>query len=166
MNDYGFELLSDTDVVIDEAIIRKVMSRENLLNDIQKSINAAEMARRKFRDIATIAGLILPNNRGRQATNRNLQASAGIFFNVFEQFDSNSLLLRQAYDEVFYEQLEEPRLAAALQRIQESDIVIKEINGAYTPLSFPIKVDSMRNNVTSESLEERIKKMKADMVKL
>jgi ATP-dependent Lhr-like helicase len=166
MNDYGFELLTDVDFEIDETIVRKIMSRENLLNDIQKSINAAEMARRKFRDIATIAGLIMPNNRGKQATNRNLQASAGIFFNVFEQFDPQSLLLRQAYDEVFYEQLEEPRLAAALQRIQESVIIIKEIHGAYTPLSFPIKVDSMRNNVTSESLEERIKKMKADMVKL
>ncbi len=166
MNDYGFELLSDMDVELNEAVVRKIMSRENLINDIQKSINAAEMARRKFRDIATISGLILPNNRGKFATNRNLQASAGIFFNVFEQFDSNSLLLRQAYDEVFYEQLEEPRLAAALQRIQESNIVVREINGAYTPLSFPIKVDSMRNNVTSEKLETRIQKMKADMLKI
>ncbi len=154
------------DVELNEAVVRKIMSRENLINDIQKSINAAEMARRKFRDIATISGLILPNNRGKFATNRNLQASAGIFFNVFEQFDSNSLLLRQAYDEVFYEQLEEPRLAAALQRIQESNIVVREINGAYTPLSFPIKVDSMRNNVTSEKLETRIQKMKADMLKI
>ena len=166
MNDYGFELLSDQPVPLNEDNIRTLLSSENLLADIQKSINAAEMARRKFRDIATISGLILQNNRGKFQNNRNLQASAGIFFNVFEQFDAQSLLLRQAYDEVFYEQLEEPRLAAALARIERGKIVIKEINGVFTPLSFPIKVDSIRNSVTSEKLETRIQKMKADMLKL
>ncbi len=165
MNDYGFELLSDADFEVNELLLRKLLSKENLLSDIQKSINAAEMARRKFRDVATISGLILQNNRGKFVSNRNLQASAGIFFNVFEQFDTASLLLRQAYDEVFYEQLEEPRLAAALERIEQGDVVIKEIHGAFTPLSFPIKVDSMRNNVTSEKLETRIQKMKTDMLK-
>ncbi len=166
MNDYGFELLSDVPIPIDEQNIRTILSGENLLSDIQKSINAAEMARRKFRDIATISGLILQNNRGKFTSNRSLQASAGIFFNVFEQFDTSSLLLRQAYDEVFYQQLEEPRLAAALERIKNSKIIIKEIEGAFTPLSFPIKVDSMRNTLTSEKLETRIQKMKADMLKV
>ncbi len=165
MNDYGFELLTDVDLQLDEPTLRKVLTPENLISDIQNSINATEMARRKFRDIATISGLILQNNRGKFQTNKNLQSSAGIFFNVFEQFEANSLLLRQSYDEVFYQQLEEPRLAAALQRIEQSDIILTEIRGAFTPLSFPIKVDSKRNAISSESIEERIKKMKADMVK-
>ncbi len=161
MNDYGFELLSDVDVEINEDIVRKVLSTENLLRDIQSSINATEMARRKFRDIATISGLIMQNNRGKYQSNKNLQSSAGIFFNIFEQYDSKSLLLRQAYDEVFYQQLEEPRLQAALERIAAGRIVIKEIHGAFTPLSFPIKVDSKRNTITSEDLESQIRKMKA-----
>ncbi len=166
MNDYGFELLSDQQINIDHENVRELLSGENLILDIQKSINASEMARRKFRDIAVIAGLIFQGFKGKKQSNKNIQSSAGIFFNVFEQFDKDSLLLRQAYDEVFYQQLEEPRLAAALERIKHSAIVIKEVFNAFTPLSFPIKVDSLRDTMTSESLETRIQKMKADMVRL
>ena len=165
MNDYGFELLSDQPINIDDENIREILSGENLISDIQRSINAGEMAKRKFRDIAIIAGLIFQGFRGQKQTNKNLQASAGIFFNVFEQFDADSLLLRQAYDEVFYQQIEEPRLAMALARIQQGSIIIKELN-VFTPLSFPIKVDSLRNDISSEKLETRIQKMKSDMLKI
>lgn len=165
MNDYGFELLSDQPINIDEENVKEIFSGENLIADIQKSINASEMARRKFRDISIIAGLIFQGFKGKKQSNKNLQASAGIFFNVFEQFDPNSLLLRQAYDEVFYQQLEEPRLAAALERIKGGEILIKEVN-VFTPLSFPIKVDSLRDTITSEKLETRIQKMKSDMLKI
>jgi ATP-dependent Lhr-like helicase len=90
-----------------------------------------------------------------------LQSSAGLFFNVFSDFDKHNLLLRQAYDEVFYQQLEEPRLASALERIQKGNIIITHPN-SFTPLSFPIKVDSLRESMSSEALEERIARMKAD----
>lgn len=165
MNDYGFELLSDIPIDVTYDNIRTLLSGENLITDIQRSINASEMARRKFRDIATVAGLIYQGFKGAKQTRKNLQASAGIFFNVFEQFDPSSLLLRQAYDEVFYQQIEEPRLAAALERIKRSNIVIRETT-VFTPLSFPIKVDSLRDNITSEKLETRIQRMKADMLKI
>ncbi|MCP9752109.1 ligase-associated DNA damage response DEXH box helicase [Ferruginibacter sp. HRS2-29] len=165
MNDYGFELLSDQPIDITDENVKTILSGEHLIADIQKSINAGEMAKRKFRDIAIIAGLIFQGFKGQKQSNRNIQASAGIFFNVFEQFDNNSLLLRQAYDEVFYQQLEEPRLAAALERIKHSNIVIKELE-VFTPFSFPIKVDSLRDNITSEKLETRIQKMKSDMLKV
>lgn len=160
MNDYGFELLSDKPIPFNVENASTILSPENLLQDIQKSINASEMARRRFRSIATIAGLIFTNYAGKQKTNRSLQASAGILFNVFEQYDAKNLLMRQAYDEVFFQQLEGPRLAAALQRVADCEIVITEAT-EFTPLSFPIKVDSIRENISSESLEQRIEKMKA-----
>lgn len=160
MNDYGFELLSDRPIPFDDNNAPSILSPENLLQDIQQSINAAEMARRRFRSIATIAGLIFINHPGKQKTNRSLQASAGILFNVFEQYDANNLLMRQSYDEVFFQQLEGPRLAAALKRIAESKIVISHCT-EFTPLSFPIKVDSIRENISSETLEQRIEKIKA-----
>ena len=81
---------------------------------------------------------------------------------MLEQYEPGSLLLRQAVDEVFFEQLEEPRLQAALQRIEQSRIIITDPE-YYTPLCFPIKVDSIREAISSESLEERVLKMiKAD----
>ncbi|WP_233165891.1 ligase-associated DNA damage response DEXH box helicase [Pedobacter sp. ASV12] len=164
MNDYGFELLSDIEIPMDDAIAYEVFSPNNLTEDIALSINATEMARRKFRDIACIAGLVFQGYPGKYVANRHLQSSAGLFFNVFSDFDRHNLLLRQAYDEVFYQQLEEPRLAAALHRIQQSLIVITYPQ-RFTPLSFPIKVDSLRANMSSEELEQRIERMKGEVFK-
>ncbi|TCC90268.1 ligase-associated DNA damage response DEXH box helicase [Pedobacter frigiditerrae] len=164
MNDYGFELLSDIEIPMDDAIAYEVFSPENLTEDISLSINSTEMARRKFRDIACISGLVFQGYPGKYVANKHLQSSAGLFFNVFSDFDKNNLLLRQAYDEVFYQQLEEPRLAAALHRIQQSTIVITHPK-RFTPLSFPIKVDSLRANMSSEELEHRIEHMKVEVFK-
>ncbi|MBC7615611.1 MAG: ligase-associated DNA damage response DEXH box helicase [Pedobacter sp.] len=164
MNDYGFELLSDTEIPMDDAIAYEVFSPVNLAEDIKLSINSTEMAKRKFRDIACIAGLVFQGYPGKYVANKHLQSSAGLFFNVFTDFDKHNLLLRQAYEEVFYQQLEEPRLAAALHRIQQSTIVITQPK-SFTPLSFPIKVDSLRANMSSEELENRIEKMKAEATK-
>ncbi len=162
MNDYGFELLSDIEIPMDDAIAYEVFSPENLTEDITLSINSTEMARRKFRDIACISGLVFQGYPGKYVANRHLQSSAGLFFNVFSDFDKHNLLLRQAYDEVFYQQLEEPRLAAALHRIQQSTIIITHPK-RFTPLSFPIKVDSLRANMSSEELEQRIERMKVEV---
>jgi ATP-dependent Lhr-like helicase len=164
MNDYGFELLSDIEIPMDDAIAYEVFSPVNLTEDITLSINSTEMARRKFRDIACIAGLVFQGYPGKHVANKHLQSSAGLFFNVFSDFDKHNLLLRQAYDEVFHLQLEEPRLAEALRRIQESTIVITHPK-RFTPLSFPIKVDSLRANMSSEELEHRIERMKLEVFK-
>ncbi len=165
MNDYGFELLSETEIPMDESIAYQVFSPENLTTDISQSINATEMARRKFRDIACISGLVFQGYPGKYVANKHLQSSAGLFFNVFSDYDKHNLLLRQAYDEVFYQQLEEPRLAAALQRIQAGAIIITHPK-SFTPFSFPIKVDSLRENMSSEELEQRIIRMKAESEKI
>jgi ATP-dependent Lhr-like helicase len=164
MNDYGFELLSETEIPMDDAIAYEVFSTKNLTEDIKMSINATEMAKRKFRDIACIAGLVFQGYPGKYIANKHLQASSGLFFSVFNDYDKHNLLLRQAYDEVFYHQLEEPRLIEALNRIQENLIVITQPQ-SFTPLSFPIKVDSLRENMSSEELEHRIAKMKLEAEK-
>jgi ATP-dependent Lhr-like helicase len=164
MNDYGFELLSDIEIPIDDSIAYDIFSPDNLLEDINLSINSTEMARRKFRDIACISGLVFQGYPGKYVPNRHLQSSSGLFFQVFSDYDAHNLLLRQAYDEVFYQQLEEPRLYAALNRIQNSKIIITKPK-KFTPLSFPIKVDSLRENMSSEALEQRIERMKIDTTK-
>ncbi len=161
MNDYGFELLSDQQLEFTPEQLKTIFSTENLTADISKSINAAEMAGRKFRDISVIAGLVMRNYAGHLKNNKNLQSSSGLIFRIFEQYDPQNLLLRQAFDEVFYQQLEEPRLMAALQRILRSKIVIIRA-GAFTPLSFPIKVDSLRQNLSSEELDTKIRRMQEE----
>jgi ATP-dependent Lhr-like helicase len=80
---------------------------------------------------------------------------------VFKEFDADNLLLRQAYQEVYEQQMEEVRLRLAFHRIQSHPIILKWPS-RFTPLSFPIIADGLnRNNLSSENLEDRIKKMAA-----
>lgn len=164
MNDYGFELLSDQPIPLDDTNVYELFSPDNLLQDIQRSINSVEMAKRKFRDIAVIGGLIFQGYPGAHKKARHLQSSASLLFKVFNEYEPDNILIRQAYQEVFTQQMEEIRLRNALQRIQTSKIVIT-IPKRLTPFCFPIKVDSLRENLSSEKLEDRIKKMQQQLEK-
>lgn len=158
MNDYGFELFSDSEIKLGEEQLNEILKVEDLTHDLLSSINATEMARRKFRDIAVISGLVIQTLPGAQRSNKSLQSSAGIIFKVLEEHDPENLLLKQAYTEVFNQQLEEQRLRAAFERISKSKIIFKYAT-AFTPLSFPIKVDSLRQSLSSEDLATRIQKL-------
>ncbi len=162
MNDYGFELLSDQPVPVDDSNVYELFSPENLLADIQRSVNATEMARRKFRDVAVIGGLVFQGYPGEQKKARHLQASASLLFNVFSEYEPGNLLLRQAYQEVMDQQMEEVRLRDMLNRIQQSNVVIT-FPQQLTPFCFPIKVDSMREDLSSEKLEDRVRKMQQQL---
>ncbi len=158
MNDYGFELLSDQPIPIEEAIETNVLGIEDLSKDIQASINSTEMARRKFRDIAAISGLIFKGYPGKPVKDRHLQSSSQLFFNVFHDYEAHNLLLLQAFEEVMDFQLEEARLRRALDRIAHQKIKLTYPDKP-TPFAFPIMVDRMREKLTSEKLEDRIRKM-------
>ena len=126
---------------------------------MQHSLNANEMARRRFRDIAHIGGLVFTGYPGQLVKNRHLQASSSLLFEVFSEYEPDNLLVRQAYNEALAFQLEEFRLRAALQRIAGQTIILKTIERP-TPFAFPIMVDSLgRERLTTESLEDRVAKM-------
>src|SRR5450432_3774863 len=162
MNDYGFELLSDQPIPVDDSNVYELFSDEALSADIQRSVNSAEMARRKFRDVAVIGGLIFQGYPGEYKKTRHLQSSAGLLFNVFSEYDPHNLLLRQAYHEVMEQQMEEVRLRNMLKRISTSKIILR-FPEKLTPFCFPIKVDSMREDLSSEKLEDRVKKMQQQL---
>ena len=165
MNDLGFELLSDQEIDVDNLINPALFSTIDLASDIQSSINNVEMARRKFRDIARISGMIFTGFPGKQKKDRHLQASSQLIFEVFREYEPDNLLFRQTYDEVMTFQLEEQRLRQCLQKIISSHIIISKPQKA-TPFSFPIIVDRLsREKLSSEKLDDRIKKMTAELTK-
>ena len=159
MNDYGFELLSDQPIPIQDAIDSSIFSTDHLMDDILASINSVEMAKRRFRDIASISGLVFQGYPHKQKKDRHLQASSQLFFSVFQDYEKDNLLLRQSFDEVMDFQLEEVRMREALNRINSQEIVVTN-PGKFTPFAFPIIVDRLREKLSSESLQDRIKKMK------
>ncbi|MDW3193972.1 MAG: ligase-associated DNA damage response DEXH box helicase [Cytophagales bacterium] len=163
MNDYGFELLSDQEIHIEEALELDLFSEENLMEDINESLNKTELARRKFRDVATIAGLIFQGYPGKNVKAKHLQASSNIIYDVFETYDGGNLLLKQSMDEVMSQQFEQSRMLEAFRRINQQEIILKETPQP-TPFAFPILVDSLRRqNLSSEELSDRIAKMQVQL---
>lgn len=164
MNDYGFELLSDQDIPIEEALEVDLFSEENLWRDITHSINQTEMAQRKFRDVATIAGLIFQGYPGKTVKNKHLQASSSILYKVFEEYDEDNLLIKQAMEEVLTLQLEQSRLMESVRRINHMKIELIETEKP-SPFAFPILVDILREKLSSEQLADRVARMQLQLEK-
>jgi ATP-dependent Lhr-like helicase len=158
MNDYGFELLSDKEVDVDLILDNNLFSPEHLHDDAFKSMNATEMAKRKFRDVATIAGLIFTGYPGAQKKTRHLQASSQLFFKVFQDYEKDNLLLRQSFDEVLDFQLDITRMQNAFTRISSQKIVVATPERP-SPFSFPILVDTLRERFSNEDIQTRINKI-------
>jgi ATP-dependent Lhr-like helicase len=157
-NDYGFELLSPDEAPLEEAIAAGLLDPSNLVEDIPASLNATEMARRQFREIARVAGLVFPGFPHAGKSARQLQASSGLFFDVFNRYDAGNLLVSQAHREVLERQLERTRLGKTLQRISAANVVITTPPRT-PPLAFPLLIDRNRVRVSSEKLIDRIRRM-------
>ncbi len=163
-NDYGFELLSDQEIDMQQVLDNELFTPRHLHADLQHSLNATEMARRKFRDISVIAGLVFTGYPGKVVKTKHLQSGSQLIFEVFRDYEPDNLLFQQAYRETFEHQLEEGRLLKVLERIQQQEIVWKSCQKP-TPFSFPIITDRLREKLSSESLADRIRKMTASYMK-
>jgi ATP-dependent Lhr-like helicase len=164
VNDYGFELLSASAVDWADQLNAGLFSPEHLLEDILASLNAGELALRRFREIARIAGLVFSGYPGAPKSNRQLQASSGLFFEVFRQYDPSNLLLSQAEQEVLRQELDLKRLEHSLQHINQCRLDLHAIKRP-TPMAFPLLVERMRESLTTEKLADRIARMVGDLEK-
>jgi ATP-dependent Lhr-like helicase len=163
-NDYGFELLSENEIDIQQVLDNNLFTTSYLIEDLQKSLNATEMARRKFRDIAVISGMVFTGYPNKGIKMKHLQSNSQLLFNVFKEYEPENLLYLQAYRETFEHQLEEGRLQMAMERIAKQDMVWKSCDNP-TPFSFPIITDRLREKLSSEKLADRIRRMAAKLGK-
>ena len=157
-NDYGFELLSDSPLDATEINSLDLLRTEGLMDDLQSGVNSVEMAKRRFRDIAVISGLAFQGFPGQRQGVRHLQSHSGLLFDVFQDFDPENLLFRQAYDELLDQQMEWTRLRRVLERMRQKRVVLERTDHP-TPFSFPLVVNRLREKMSSEQLEDRIEKM-------
>jgi ATP-dependent helicase Lhr and Lhr-like helicase len=164
MNDYGFELLSAQPFDWETLIAEGLFSPEHLEHDILASLNASELSARRFREIARVSGLIYQGHPGQQKSARQLQASSGLFYEVFRKHDSDNLLLAQADQEVMLQELELGRIRAALERMNDSRLALTHPKKP-TPFAFPLIVGRIREKLSTEKLADRIERMLAELDK-
>lgn len=160
VNDYGLEILTADDYPFQELLSPALFTTEGLLEDALESLNISDLARLQFRDIARVAGLVFQTYPGSPKSGRQLQASAGLIYDVFKDFDPGNLLLEQARREVMERQFEQSRLARTLRRLALAKPVLRAVERP-TPLGFPLIVERTGAQITAETLGERLEKMRA-----
>ena len=129
--------------------------------DLLESVNAAETAKRTFRDIAVISGLVFTGPPDRRKKDKHLQSSAQMFFSVFEDYEPENLLFNQAYSEVYAYQFQQERMEEAMHRMSKQELLIQKCIKP-SPFSFPIITDRLRARMSSEELGDKIKRMIAE----
>ncbi len=164
LNDYGIELLSAKPIDWAGRLpdLLTLPPLDGLLREVLASLNATELARRRFREIARIAGLIFQSHPGERRSNRQLQASATLFFEVFQQYDPQNRLLAQAEQELLTQELDVRHLAAALDRMGRQTLQVHVLRKP-TPLAFPLMVERFREKLSNESLGDRIARMVSEL---
>ena len=166
MNDYGLELLSATEVDW-PALLPQVLKAgpdETLLHEVLQSLNASELAQRRFREIARVSGLIFQGYPGEKRSNKQLQASSSLFWEVFRKYDPANRLLMQAERELLAQELELGRLRASLARMDTQQLLLQTL-ARPTPFAFPLMVELFREKLSNESLADRITRMVAQLEK-
>jgi ATP-dependent Lhr-like helicase len=158
LNDYGIELLSPDPFPDRPEPWRRLLEPEGLEDDLPACLNAAEMARRRFRQIARVSGLVHPGPPGRSRTARNLQASSGLIFDVLARYDPDNLLVAQAHREVLERELEASRLRRGLASLAERELTLAT-PPRFTPLAFPIWAERLQSQVSTESWVSRVQRM-------
>jgi len=157
--DYALEMLCPGDLTLTENDWRTLLSPTGVVDDLLECLNAGELTRRQFRDIARVAGLVLATSPGAPKTVRQLQASSELFFDVFTEFDPENLLLKQARREVLERQLEVTRLTDSLERTQRSQLVLRS-PGRLTPMAFPVWAQRISSQTLRvEDASSRIERM-------
>lgn len=162
VNDHGFEMLSALPVDPAPILEGEAWSTENLLADTLASLNSGELAQRRFREIARVAGLVFNGYPGAPRSTRQLQASSSLFYEVFRKYDERNLLLGQAQSEVLAQELEIGRLRQALERMARQRIDFVEL-GTPSPFALPLMVERLRESLTTEKLAVRLERILADM---
>ena len=173
VNDYGFELLSATavdwptllpavlaaghDITAQEALAH-ADPLGALLHEVLASLNASELARRRFREIARVSGLIFQGYPGEKRSSKQLQASSSLFYEVFRKYDPTNRLLLQAEQELLAQELEIGRLGASLAKIAGQQLVVKALSRP-TPFAFPLMVERYREQMSNENVADRIARM-------
>ena len=158
-NDYGFSLTARRGLVLDEEALRRYLSPENLLEDLIDCMNTAELARRNFREIARVSGLILQQPPGsKDASRRELQSSSTLLYEVLHRYDPDNLLLRQSEREILEKQLEFTRLNQVIRDLATRPYFLVETEHL-TPMAFPLWADRLQSTLVATDAATRLAEM-------
>jgi len=161
VNDYGFELLAAEPLDVGAVLDQRVFDETDLLADVMASLNSSELALRRFREIARVAGLVFTGYPGAPKSTKQLQASSSLFYEVFRKYDPQNRLLGQAEGEVLAQELDIRRLKASLKRMRALRMEAVTLR-APSPFALALMVERFREQLTTQKLADRLARILTD----
>jgi ATP-dependent Lhr-like helicase len=161
VNDLGLEIVGARPVALERADTKRLFSTRDLLPDVLASLNSGELAQRRFREIARVAGLVFGGYPGAPKSMRQLQASSALFFEVFRKYDAGNRLLAQADAEVLAQELDLQHLKTTLDHLDRLDMDLIDLR-APSPLCLPLMVERLREQLSTEKLDARLARLLAE----
>jgi ATP-dependent helicase Lhr and Lhr-like helicase len=161
VNDYGLEIVAAEPLADDALQDPRLFDTGTLMDDVLASLNSGQLAQRRFREIARVAGLVFGGYPGAPKSLRQLQASSSLFFEVFRQYDAGNRLLTQAQSEVLAQELELGRLRQTLERLQALPVVAVQLP-APSPFALPLMIERLREQLSTEKLKDRLERLVAE----
>ncbi len=155
VNDHGLELLAAQPIDLAPLIDGRAWALDDLAQHIIASLSAGNLAQKRFREIARIAGLVFGGYPGQPKSARQLQASSGLFFEVFKQYDAGNQLLAQAHAEVLSQELELDRMKTTLRELSALEVDVVDLH-AVSPFALPLLVERFREELSTERLADRL----------
>jgi ATP-dependent Lhr-like helicase len=161
INDFGLELLAVQPIDPAPLLDGSAFDTRALMQDVLASLNSGELAQRRFREIARVAGLVFGGYPGAPKSLKQVQASSSLFWEVFRKYDAGNRLLTQAEGEVLAQELEIERLRATLKRMaaQRAELVDLAVP---SPFALPLMVERFREELSTEKLADRLQRILSD----
>ena len=154
-NDYGFELLAAQPLDMRPLLDGSAFDDAELLHDVLASLNSSELALRRFREIARVAGLVFTGYPGAPKSTKQLQATSSLFYEVFRKYDPANRLLDQADAEVLAQELDIRRLRASLKRMRAQRVETAVLR-VPSPFALALMVERFREELSTEKLADRL----------
>jgi ATP-dependent Lhr-like helicase len=158
INDFGLELLAVQPIDPAPLLDGSAFDTRALMQDVLASLNSGELAQRRFREIARVAGLVFGGYPGAPKSLKQVQASSSLFWEVFRKYDAGNRLLTQAEGEVLAQELEIERLRSTLKRMaaQRAELVDLAVP---SPFALPLMVERFREELSTEKLADRLQRI-------
>lgn len=165
VNDHGLVLAPAVTQTLDASQWHALLSDHDLLDDLRAAVNLGELARRQFRGIARVAGLLIPSLPGGMPRSlRQLQASAGLLYDVLREHDPDHMLLQLAEREVLDDSLDYQGLRSTLQQLHGRTLSLQS-PASLTPLAFPLWAERLRGQLSNEDWRTRVQRASQQLEK-
>ncbi len=168
VNDYGLEAFSagerdwaaELPALLDASLSLEALMRETFGEPQRGRTDATALPRHR----PHLRPHPAPPIRRRARTARQLQASSGLFYDVFRKYDPGHALIRQAEREVLEAELDVKLIAENLARMAGKKLVVTPLERC-SPLAFPLMVEGFREKLSNEAFAERVERMAAALEK-